>query len=447
MLHKFLFVLLTVCWLHATLAAQNAVPVIRNLRASVEPGSKEIVIRYDVEDADNSEVKITFLLIADDGQCNPADNTGMYGDVGFPVKTGKDKMIIYNCDHIISDIIRYRIKLVADDLQKPDISQIVSQINMDNIKKDISFLSKKRFYAEDSVQLHLVKQKIEGDFRDNNLLIDKQEFLHAGHTATNLSGLLQGVKSDNNFFVVGAHWDAVKNSPGSDDNASGVAGMLEVMRVLSKYEFVNSVYFVGFDMEEEGLLGSKEFVSRLHHDKADQAGLTINLDMIGYHSTEPKSQAFPGALKEVFPDAYKLVSGDDFRGDFILNLMNEATHTTGRSFDSIAAIYVPDLKVVSLTVQDNGRFAPEAFRSSDHASFWDANMKAISLGDTGDMRNFNYHSSGDVIESIDFNFIKQVVKATAATIATLADVTHSASAECIITVAPKTHTSKASIDW
>jgi hypothetical protein len=446
MLHKLLFVLLTICLLHACLHGQNAAPVIRNLRASIEPGSKEIAIRYDVEDADNSEVKITFRLISEDGKCNPSDNTGMFGDVGYPVKTGKDKLIIYNCDHITSDITSYRVKLVADDLQKPDISQIVGQINMDNIKKDISFLSKKRFYAEDSAQLHLVKQKIEGDFRDNNLLIDNQEFLHAGHKATNLSGKLQGLHN-NNFFVVGAHWDAVKDSPGSDDNASGVAGMLEVMRVLSKYEFNNSVYFVGFDMEEQGLLGSKQFVSRLRDNNTDQAGLAINLDMIGYHSNEPKSQVFPGALKEVFPDAYKLVSGDDFRGDFILNLMNEASHTTGRRFDSIAAIYVPDLQVVSLTVPDNGKFAPDAFRSSDHASFWDADMQAISLGDTGDMRNFNYHSSGDVIESIDFDFIKRVVKATAATIASLADITHSTSAESNITLATRKHTSKASIDW
>jgi Peptidase family M28 len=447
MLHKFLFVALISCLLHGTTAAQNALPVIRNLRAAAEPGNKEIVIRYDVEDADNSEVKITFLLIADDGQCNPAEHTGMFGDVGYPVKTGKDKMIVFNCDYFSDDITRYRIKLVADDLQKPDISGIVGQINLDNIKKDIAFLSKKRFYTEDSAQLNLVKEKIEGDFRENDLLIGRQEFLHAGHKAANLSGLLQGVSSNNNYFVVGAHWDAVKDSPGSDDNASGVAGMLEVMRVLSNYEFNHSVYFVGFDMEEQGLLGSREFVSRLRQNNTDQAGLTINLDMIGYHSTEPRSQVFPGALKEIFPDAYKVVSGDDFRGDFILNLMNEASHTTGRRFDSIAAIYVPDLKIVSLTVQDNGRFAPEAFRSSDHASFWDADMKAISLGDTGDMRNFNYHSSGDVIESIDFNFINRVVKATAATIAALAGVTHSASAESMITIASKTHTSKASIDW
>jgi hypothetical protein len=446
MLHKFIFVLLTVCWLPAGLLAQNSTPVIRNLRASIEPGNTEIVIRYDVEDADNNEVKVSFQLISEDGKCNPADNL-MYGDVGYPVRTGKDKLIVFSCDHITSDITRYRIKLVADDLQKPDISQIVSQINMDNIKKDISFLSKKRFYAEDSAQLCLVRQKIEDDFRNNDLFVDKQEFLHAGHKATNLSGMLQGLRSNNNFYVVGAHWDAVKDSPGSDDNASGVAGMLEVMRVLSKYQFNNSVYFVGFDMEEQGLLGSKEFVSRLRHHTVDQAELTINLDMIGYHSKEPKSQVFPGALKDIFPDAYKTVSGDEFRGDFILNLMNEATHTTGRRFDSIAAIYVPDLEIVSLTVPDNGKFAPDAFRSSDHASFWDANMKAISLGDTGDMRNFNYHSSGDVIESIDFNFIRQVVKATAATIAALADITNSASAESIITITSKKHTSKASVDW
>lgn len=445
--HKLLFVLLLACCMHDVLRAQNAAPVIRNLRASAEPGNNEIVIRYDVEDADNREVKITFLLIAGDGQCIPADKNGIYGDVGYPVKTGRDKMIVFNCSFLSDDITKFRIKLVADDLQKADISSIVNQVSLDNIKRDISFLSKKRYFREDSTQLYLVKQKISDDLRNHKLIIGHQDFSHAGHQATNLSGLLQGVNENSNFFVVGAHWDAVKDSPGSDDNASGVAGMLEVMRVLSGYELNSLVYFVGFDMEEQGLLGSREFVSRLHRQNLDKAGLAINLDMIGFHSTEPKSQIFPGALKDIFPDAYKTVSGDGFRGDFILNLMNEATHPAGRKFDSIAAIYVPDLKIVSLTVQDDGRFAPEAFRSSDHASFWDAGIKAISLGDTGDMRNFNYHSSGDVIESIDFDFINKVVKATAATIASLAGIKHSTSAESDISVPVKTYTSKASIDW
>jgi len=434
MSYNYFIGLLVAVTLQVHVFAGNTAPVVHNLRTSVAPGSTTIVVQYDLEDRDNTAVKVTFQLLAADGRYVTLDDTRLSGDVGYPVQTGGSREIRYDFANLLSDVRGYRVRLIIDDLQKPDITKVVDAINIDNIKNDILFLSRKRHYKEDSAALQVIKQKIENDFRDNHLLVNKQEFTYGSYKATNISGMLKGLDtSGSKIFIVGAHWDAVKGSPGSDDNASGVAGMLEVMRVLSKYSCNNSVYFVGFDLEEEGLVGSRQFVKRLPGANANHTGLAINLDMIAYHSSQAKSQIFPGAMKGIFPDAYKTVSGDDFKGDFILNTMNEASQVNGKKFDSCAALYVPGLEVVSLVVPDDGRFAPGAFRSSDHVSFWDAGMKAISIGDTGDMRNENYHAPSDIIESIDFNFLHNVTKATVATIAAMAGITNAVAFESEIT--------------
>jgi Peptidase family M28 len=405
-------------------SAENPVPVISNLRASAEPGSREIAVRYDLSAAADKNFHISFQLLSDEKESETLPCLEVYGDVGYPVKAGTDKLIICLCAEPFTDMYTYKVKLIIEGQQKPDIGRLTREVSLENIKNDISFLSVKRYFREDSLQLNNIVQKIGTDFTDHQIGLQKQEFNYAGHTATNLVGFLPGMNAGNKIFIIGAHWDAVKGSPGSDDNASGVAGMLEVMRVLSNYKFHHSIYFAAFDMEEEGLFGSKEFVKRLAKSNPAQEVLYINLDMIGYYSTQVKSQVFPVTLKDIFPVAYKEVSGDNFKGDFILNTMNENSESAGKYFDSCARVYVPDLQVVSLVVPDDGKIAPESFRSSDHASFWDANLKAISIGDTGDNRNFNYHSPADVIDEVDMTFVHRVVKALTTTLATLAEITN-----------------------
>lgn len=421
MIQRILF-LATYLMLCLFVSAEISEPVINNLHATVEPNNDRVVIRYDLVNPLNTDVSVRLQFIDKEGKpslyCIQTN-----GDVGYPVKGGVNKLIICHFGKVVIDITDYKVELIIEYRQQPDINQLIHEVSFNRIKNDISFLSVKRYFKEDSFQRKNIVQKISADFADNKLEFQKQEFSYSGHLATNLVGILPGVDTGNKIFIIGAHWDAVKESPGADDNASGVAGMLEVMRVLSKYKFHHSIYFVAFDMEEEGLFGSKEFVKKLRENNLPMDGLYINLDMIGYYSVQPNSQSFPSALKNIFPAAYKEVSGDNFKGDFILNTMNENSESLGKYFDSCAHVYVPDLQVISLVVPDDGKIAPNSFRASDHSTFWDAKMKAISIGDTGDNRNFNYHSPDDVIEKVDISFVEQVVKALTTTLATLAEIT------------------------
>jgi len=191
--------------------------------------------------------------------------------------------------------------------------------------------------------------------------------------------------------VIGAHFDTVDGSPGVDDNASGVIAVLAVAKVLQKCTFTHTITFVAFDQEEKGLLGSKEYVRKALEDHVNVNGAII-LDMVGYFSEKPHSQTIPEGMDQLFPEAYKMVAGDEFRGNFLLSVANQNSVGLSLSFDSCRSLYSSDLKVGSLVLPGNGEIAPD-FRRSDHASFWDAGFKALYFGDGANTRNVNYHSS------------------------------------------------------
>lgn len=106
-------------------------------------------------------------------------------------------------------------------------------------------------------------------------------FQYAGNTYNNVVGVHQGKAHPDQAYIVGAHYDSVAN-PGADDNASGTAGVMEAARVLSQYDFEATLIFIGFDREEQGLIGSTAYVNG--HTTDDILGM-ISLDMIAYNST------------------------------------------------------------------------------------------------------------------------------------------------------------------
>lgn len=196
---------------------------------------------------------------------------------------------------------------------------------------------------------------------------------------------------------VGAHWDTVERSPGADDNASGVAGLLEVARVFAAgAPPVRTVRFCFFGGEEYGLIGSLVHVARLDDRGADVEGAIV-FEMIGYRDSRPGSQRFPGEI-EVPP-------GFD-RGDFIVAVGNPA------SADYLAAIAAgghPALMVLPVDLPADGEHAGR----SDHYPYWLSGRKGVMLTDTAEFRNPHYHRPTDTIDTLDLNFAARVTRAVA----------------------------------
>ncbi len=195
-------------------------------------------------------------------------------------------------------------------------------------------------------------------------------------------------------LIVGAHIDAVEGSPGADDNASGVAVLLEVAGVLRDHPASQKVQFVVFNLEEWGMVGSHYYADRLEVSRAKLKGM-ISLEMLGF--TSP-SQSYPVGLAPFYPKEGNFIGvGANWRSrkllqDFVRGMRK-----------------VPDIPVATITLPGNGKLIPE-IRLSDHAPFWDAGYPALLVTDTSFYRNPHYHSASDTVETLDLAFLSRVAQ-------------------------------------
>jgi len=221
-----------------------------------------------------------------------------------------------------------------------------------------------------------------------------------------------GVTTPGEIQVVGAHFDAVAGSPGADDNATGVAAVLEMARIFSTKSFDSTVRFVAFDQEEVGLLGSLAYTQAVAN-AGENIDLATIFDMIGYTSPTqaPVLTGNAGALGSFAVSENRLV------GDFVgLLVLNDSQILT--DYVNAAALYAPALPVVSglFTTSNVANPNTHAIFSdlyrSDHVGFWLHGYDAILLGDTANYRNPNYHKSSDAAATLNFPFMTQVVQSS-----------------------------------
>jgi len=217
---------------------------------------------------------------------------------------------------------------------------------------------------------------------------------------TNVIGTHRKAAGASAYYVVGAHYDTVPETRGADDNASAVAVMLELAQRLSYKRLKAPVLFAAFTLEEPpayltGHQGSRIFV-RNCQTSGDRVLGAIILEMVGY--TAPR-QHYPYLAR--WP-------GYPAEGNFIGIIANWRPWRFGRAVLR-GFRKNTDLPVESLFLPFNGRLLPET-RLSDHASFWDAGLPALTVTDTAFFRNPNYHLPSDTIDTLDFTFMAELVK-------------------------------------
>lgn len=390
-----------------------------------------VEITYDVADAEGEDVEITLLASADSGHTYLANTDSVSGDVGYPVVPGTGKQVVWNYADTISNILSYQIKLVADDQFTINIQDIVDQVDTHRILQTLQHIVGIRHRNVNIAHLNVTKDAIAQHFTQLGLQTRQHSFTYQTYIAHNIIGRLPGQEDERSTYIIDAHFDGVAVSPGADDNASGIAGVLEAARILSQYNFAHTVKFIGFDLEEAGLVGSRAYVSQGGMPAYDDVKGVFNFEMIGYYSAQANSQQFPFGFNVLFPNAYAQSAADSFRGNFITNVANTNSIPIQQAYDSAAARYVPALKVVSVAVAGTGSIAPD-LRRSDHASFWDEGYRALMLTDGANFRNPNYHTANDTLGSLNLNFMANVIKATIGAVCMEAGLKHSTSATAYI---------------
>lgn len=201
--------------------------------------------------------------------------------------------------------------------------------------------------------------------------------------------------ADGPAFVIGAHYDVFGEHPGADDNASGVAGLIELGRLLGRHPPPLRVDLVAFTLEEPPFFGTADMGSAHHARFLRRSGREvlgmISLEMIGYFAEEQCwGSAILGAL---YPT----------RGDFVM--------VVGRWRDRALARYVKRamLGAGALRVRSSSTPRLSGMDASDHRSYWDSGFDAVMITDTAYLRNPGYHTDEDRPDTLDFEKLAAVV--------------------------------------
>jgi aminopeptidase YwaD len=242
--------------------------------------------------------------------------------------------------------------------------------------------------------LATVENFIEKELLSYGLKVESDYFSYRGANFRNIVGRASA-QHGASLIILGAHFDSVPGTPGADDNASGVAVLLEASRLLSRARLRSEIMFCAFNLEELNMIGSSYFAKKLK-SAGVKVDAMVSLEMVGYTDSRAGSQKYPVGLKAFYPD----------RGDFIGVIGNWNSNRLLRGF-ARQMRQVRGLPVETLSVPGNGGLIP-AVRLSDHSPFWDAGYRALMITDTSFFRNPHYHGSTDILETLNLDFMAKV---------------------------------------
>ncbi|MET0402914.1 MAG: M28 family peptidase [Cystobacter sp.] len=238
---------------------------------------------------------------------------------------------------------------------------------------------------------------VRSHFEALGLPVRLQPSEHLGLESINVVADLPGTTRPEEIVLVGAHFDAFYQ--GADDNASGVAALLELARVFSLHRFERTVRFVGFDMEELGLAGSTHYVNS--PVGGERLVAAIVFDSIGYYDSTPGSQrTIPGVPA---PSA----------ADFVAVIGNDTSSPLAAELQALNLRLSLMKSVTVIAPADGASPLTGHLLRSDHAPFWLAGGKALFLTDTADFRNPHYHRDSDVPETLSPEPFRQTVRLSA----------------------------------
>jgi len=251
------------------------------------------------------------------------------------------------------------------------------------------------------VALEAAATYIEREFQSLDDVVERECYPVEGRQAVNLVATRTGNRRPHEIILLGAHYDTIATTPGADDNASAVAVLIEVARLLRSIPARRTVRFVAFACEEPPNFHTDTMGSQVHargcRERSEQIIGMLCLEMVGYYTDVRGSQQVPAAIPKFLRRAFPK------RGNFLAAVANLRSWRLAWSFRRgfKRAVRFPLFSIA----------LPEVIheiRMSDNSSFWDQGYPALMLTDTSFLRNPHYHRMTDTPDTLDYDRMAQV---------------------------------------
>lgn len=234
-----------------------------------------------------------------------------------------------------------------------------------------------------------------------------------GHEVANVYIERAGATKPAELVIVGAHYDTVAGTPGADDNASAVAMLIEIARLLRSRPLQRTIRFVAFACEEPPYFQMDSMGSQVHaracRERGERVQAMICLEMVGYFSDAPGSQRVPDGIPHWLHWAFPR------RGNFLAAVGNMRSASTvwrfRRGFKAVSPFPLFSIALPELVHE---------IRLSDNSSFWDQGYPALMITDTSFLRNPHYHRATDTPDTLDYERMARATVGVAGGIARLA---------------------------
>ena len=289
-----------------------------------------------------------------------------------------------------------------------DLSPFLNCVSAGRIRSHIQALEGPRHPQSAPQALERAADYVWESLQSLGYAMTVHRFCDNGGEYRNIIATHRGARFPDERLILLAHFDTVEETPGADDNASGVAVMLELATVLKPLRFERSILFVGVNLEENGGEETAEFRGRRGSKAlaryARENGWSIE-GVVVFESVAFASdyvvQTAPAGIPVDVPEV----------GNFIAVVGNDDSLALARGFAESVERHRLPLPCQTLIVPGAGEIIPDC-RRSDHASFWDEGYRAIMITDTTNFRSPHYHQPSDTLETLNLPFATRVCQAT-----------------------------------